>query len=73
MTSNQILILGLALILIGFFLVFFSSIRGGSDVKSAGGIFLGPVPLFGFGEKKIFYFLWALAVVLFLYFVFIRR
>lgn len=69
--NNNLMILGIAFILIGFFIVFLSG--SNSNVKSAGGVFIGPIPLFGFGEKKLFYFLWALAALIFFVFLFLRK
>ena len=71
---SKILTFGIILLFISIILIFIGSlIQKSSNVKTAGGIFIGPIPLFGFGEKKMFYFLWILAVVVFILFYFILK
>lgn len=64
-------IIGIALIFTGILFILISSIysaiKGQSDVKSAGGIFIGPFPLFGWAsDKKMFYILIALVILMFI-------
>ena len=63
--------IGIGVILLGFLLVFIGSVSN-SDVKSSGGVFIGPFPLFGFGDKKVFYVLWGIAIALFIAFSLFR-
>ena len=64
--------LGLILLFIAIILIFIGSFQS-KNVKGAGGIFIGPFPLFGFGDKKMFYILWILAIVLFILFLIFRK
>ena len=70
---------GLFFVLVGMILLFVGSFlattRGEQgNVKAAGGIFIGPFPLFGFAsDKKMFYSLLAMIVVLSVLFFLLRR
>ncbi|MBI4155263.1 DUF131 domain-containing protein [Candidatus Woesearchaeota archaeon] len=72
---ENLLKIGLLLILIGFIIVFASSFTSKSpNVKAAGGIFIGPFPIFGaFTNKKSFYLILILAIILFFIFSFFNR
>jgi len=72
---ENLLKIGLLLIIIGFIIVFASSFTSkSSNAKAAGGIFIGPFPIFGaFTDKKSFYFLLILAAIIFLVFYFLNR
>ncbi len=72
---ENLLKFGLLLIFIGFILVLFSSFTSkNSNVKAAGGIFIGPFPIFGaFTDKSSYYTLLILAAILFLTFFFLNR
>ncbi|MEK6903374.1 MAG: DUF131 domain-containing protein [Nanoarchaeota archaeon] len=68
--SNHLLQIGIILVFIGILLIFFSSFttlaqQKNTTSKSAGGIFIGPFPLFGFAsDKNMFYLLLAVTVFL---------
>ena len=67
---DQIISFGIVLIVIGFFIVFFGSLKGSSDsnskTKVAVGGFIGPIP-FGFGnDKNMVRFVTILSVIIFL-------
>ena len=66
MTSSNLLVFGLLLVILGMVIIFLAGTNQQTNVKSSGGIFLGPIPLFGFGDKNLFYVLWAVAVALFI-------
>lgn len=76
--NEKILLFGLALIFIGMFIVFFSSMqlsaKGEKNVKAAGGIFIGPIPVLGFfSDKKMFYLLCVIAIIFFVLFYAFRK
>lgn len=77
MNFDNILLLGIGFIFLGFILVFVSSIFGAgakdSKIQTAGGFFIGPFPIFGFGDRKLFYIFWIIAIILFIYFTFFFR
>ena len=63
--------LGVLLIVIGSL---FSTFRGKTDMKSAGVVFIGPIPLGWASDRQTFYTLLAFAVVILdLWFFFIRK
>ena len=71
---EQLISLGILLIVIGFIIVFFgifmSAKQGTSSTKVAVGGFIGPIP-FGFGnDKNLVWFVTILSLVLFLVWVF---
>lgn len=61
-------IIGIGLILIGFFLVLISSIysafKGSADIKSAGILFLGPFPIGWASDKRMFYILIGIVILM---------
>ena len=64
--------IGILLIVIGFIIVFFSMLSGSKDSKTkvAVGGFIGPIP-FGFGNDKQFvWFVVILSIVVFLIWIF---
>ena len=70
---QQLISLGILLIIIGFVIVFFGLLKGkesASGAKVAVGGFIGPIP-FGFGnDKNLVWFVTILSLVLFLVWVF---
>lgn len=72
---ENLLKIGLLLIFVGFILVLISSFTSkNSNVKSAGGIFIGPFPIFGaFTDKSSYYLLLILAVIISLILFFSNR
>lgn len=72
---KNLFLLGFILVFIGFILIMFSSFSySKTDVKAAGGIFLGPIPLFGFAsDKKLLYILFGLGILIFILFEILRR
>lgn len=63
-------IIGIALIFIGILFILISSIysavKGNSEIKSAGIIFIGPFPIGWASDKKMFYMLIALVILMFI-------
>jgi len=72
---KNLLPIGIILIFIGFILILLSSLQGQkANVKAAGGIFLGPIPILGFAnDKKLLYILFGLGVLIFIVFEIFRR
>lgn len=72
---KNLLSIGILLVFIGFVLIIISSLQGGkANVKTAGGIFLGPIPLFGFAnDKRLLYILFGLGMLIFIIFEILRR
>ncbi len=70
---EQIINLGIVIILIGFVVVFFGLLKGAkepSKAKVAIGGFIGPIP-FGFGnDKTLLWFVTVLSLILFLLWLF---
>ena len=71
---EQIIGIGMALIFIGFMIVFIGTFFGaketGTKTKVAVGGFIGPIP-FGFGnDKNLIWFVTILSIVLFLMWLF---
>lgn len=64
--------IGIILLFIAIIMIFIGSFtEKSSSTKVAGGIFLGPIPIFGgFNDRRMFYFLWAIAVIVFTLFYF---
>ena len=82
MAFERIVPLGIALIVIGFLLVFlgslFATVQGSkeskSQVKSAGVIFIGPFPIGWASDKSMFYTLMAIVILMILFwFIILRR
>ena len=68
MRMEQLISFGVLLIVIGFIVVFFGTLKGSNDSKTkiAVGGFSGPIP-FGFGnDKNMVWFVTALSAVIFL-------
>ena len=71
--------LGFVFVFVGMILLFmgssFATTKGEQGhIKTAGGIFIGPFPLFGFAsDNKMFYSLLVVVAVLSLLFFFMRR
>lgn len=68
---DKLVHLGLVLLFFGIILIFLGSLssvsREKANVKAAGGIFIGPFPVFGFfSDKKMFYLLTAIAILFFI-------
>ncbi len=72
---KYLLFIGMMLIFIGILLIFISSFTAEKqNIKTAGGIFLGPIPIFGFASnKKMLYLLFALAITIFIIFTLLRK
>ena len=71
---EQLISLGILLIIIGFTIVFFGFLKGAketaSNTKVAVGGFIGPIP-FGFGnDRQLVWFVIILSLVLFLAWIF---
>lgn len=72
---EQLIVMGILIILIGFIVVFFGMLKGIKDASSATkvalGGFIGPIP-FGFGsDKTLVWFTAVLSLIAFLVWVFI--
>ena len=75
---GKIIIIGLALIFFGILLVFagglFGNVAKNANINAAGGIFIGPIPIFGFAsDRKMLYVLFAIGILLFVISYFISR
>jgi len=75
--SKVFFLVGLIFLFIGILLIFFSGIISVKSEKfkisGGGGIFIGPIPIFGFfSDKRMFYFLLAFAFLIFLFFLLLR-
>lgn len=73
----KILTIGILLIILGilFMLVgtILSVIKTPKNIESAGGIFIGPIPIFGFASsKRMFYILVIFAILLFILHVILK-
>jgi len=77
MKMESLMSIGLILLLMGFIFIiissFSSSIKGQTDVKSAGLIFIGPIPIGWASDKKMFYILIALAITTFIIFYILTK
>jgi len=71
----NLLYVGILLVFIGVSLVFISAIASEkSSIKSAGGIFIGPIPVFGyFSDKRLLYLLFGIAIAIFILGLVLRR
>jgi len=72
---EQLISLGILIIIIGFIIIFFGILKGtkesASSTKVAVGGFIGPIP-FGFGnDKNLVWFVTILSLVLFLFWLFV--
>jgi len=71
---GKIALLGLLLLLAGFVLIFAGTSFDSAKIKSAGGLFIGPIPVFGFAsDRKMLYALFAIGILLFVISYFISR
>lgn len=77
---EKMIYIGILVLFIGILLIFigslYTAIKGESkaNVKSAGIVFIGPFPLFGWAtSKKMFYILIALAIVMFIFWFILRK
>ncbi len=69
-----LLFLGIILVFIGSFFEAATAQKGKANIKTAGGVFIGPFPLFGWAsDKQMFYTLMAVAVIFFLIYTFFLR
>ena len=69
-------IIGIALIFLGMIILFTSSIYSSNqktNVKSAGIIFVGPFPLGWASDKKMFYLLLILTIIVMIISYFLRK
>ncbi len=68
MDLQNLISIGLILLLIGFIFIvigsFSSATKGNTDVKSAGIIFIGPIPIGWASDKKMFYTLIGFSLLL---------
>ncbi len=72
---KNLLSIGVVFVFIGFILIMLSSFQNGkANVKAAGGIFLGPIPILGFAnDKRLLYILFGLGVLIFALFEFFKK
>lgn len=75
MLDQRLVLIGLVLLFIGIILIFVGSFASSkTDVKAAGGIFIGPFPIFGaFTDKRMFYILLIIAIAVFLIYYYLLR
>ena len=76
MVNYSLISIGIVLLFIGILLIFIGSFSGSkTKVEAAGGIFIGPFPIFGaFTNKNMFYLLLAFAIIFFiLWLIFLKR
>lgn len=77
MKMEYLMSIGLILLFIGFIFIiissFSSTIKGDTEVKSAGLIFIGPIPIGWASDKKMFYILIALAITTFIIFYLLTK
>ncbi len=69
-------VIGITLIFLGIVILFVSSIYSSNqktNIKSAGIIFVGPFPLGWASDKKMFYLLLILTMIVFILFYFLRK
>ena len=70
--KEALILLGIALIFIGMLIIIAASMKD-AKIESAGGIFIGPIPIFGFfTSKKAFYALLAIAILIFIVYIILR-
>ena len=67
--------LGIFLIILGFIIIFISTITANkSNVKGGGIVFIGPIPVFGVvSDKKILYILFGIGIALFILYVIFKK
>jgi len=72
---KNLLSIGIILVSIGIILIIICSLQGQkTNVKSAGVVFLGPIPILGFGnDKKLIYILFGLGILIFIIFEILKR
>jgi len=72
---KNFLSVGFIFIFIGIILITLSLFQGQkANVKAAGGIFLGPIPILGFAnDKKLLYILFGLGVLIFILFEILKN
>jgi len=72
---SKLILFGIVFLFIGIILLFLGSFQNAnSNVKAAGGIFIGPFPVFGFfSDKKMFYILLIFAIVAFVLFYILNK
>ena len=77
MKMESLISIGLILLLIGFILIVIgsvsSAIKGKTDVKSAGIIFIGPFPMGWASDKKMFYALMGFTLLLIILWFILRK
>jgi len=77
MKMESLMSIGLILLLIGFIFIiissFSSSIKGQTEVKSAGLIFIGPIPIGWASDKKMFYILIGFSLLLIILWFLLRK
>ena len=79
MVLNKIISIGIVLLFIGIILIFIGSLISAtksekSNVKSAGIVFIGPLPFGWASDKGMFYTLIAITIlILIIYFFLLRR
>jgi uncharacterized membrane protein len=77
--SNYLVKWGVVLVFIGILRIFLSSFTGvtqqkNTSMKTAGGMFISPFPLFGFAsDKKMLYSLMAIAFLLTTLYILVMR
>ena len=72
---KNLLAIGIIFIFIGIILVISSSLQGQkANAKGAGIVFLGPIPILGFGnDKKLLYILFGIGMLIFIIFKLLRN
>jgi uncharacterized membrane protein len=71
---KNLLSIGFIFLFIGILLIFSSFQGQKANVKTAGIAFLGPIPIFGFGnDKKLLYLLFGIGVLIFIISQILRR
>ena len=77
MKMESLISIGLILLLIGFIFIvigyFSSTIKGKTEIKSAGIIFIGPIPIGWASDKKMLYVLIGFAISAFILWFILRR
>ena len=77
MKMESLISIGLILLLIGFIFIvigyFSSTIKGKTEIKSAGIIFIGPIPIGWASDKKMLYVLIGFAILAFILWFILRR
>ena len=77
MKMESLISIGLILLLIGFIFIVIgslsSAIKGNTDVKSAGIIFIGPFPIGWASDKKMLYILIVFTILMILLWFVLRK